>query len=39
MKRLKCNYHDLQELKTDGPKLCKAIISNYNTDLQNSISE
>ena len=39
MKRIKSKYHALQVLKTDGSKLRKAIISNCNRDLLNSISE
>jgi hypothetical protein len=39
MKRIKSNYHALQVLKTAGPKLRKAIISNCRNDLLISISE
>ena len=39
MNGIKSNYHALQMFKTAGPKLRKAVISNYNTDLLNSISE
>jgi len=39
MKRVKSNYHALHVLKTADPKLCKAIISNCNKELVNSISE
>ena len=39
MRRIKSNYHALQVLKNASPKLRKAIISNCNKDLLNSISE
>jgi len=39
MKRIKSNYHTPQVLKTAQPKLRKAIISNGNRELLNSISE
>jgi len=39
MKSIKSNYHTLQVLKTAQPKLRKAIISNSNRELLNSISE
>ena len=39
MKRVKSKYHALHVLKTVEPKLRKAIISNCNKELVNSISE
>jgi len=39
MKRVKSNYHTLQVLQTDDPKLRKAIISKCNKELVNCISE
>ena len=39
MKRVKSNYHALHVLRTAEPKLRKAIISNCNKELVNSISE
>ena len=39
LKRIKANYHTLQVLKNARPKLRKAVISNCNKDLLNSISE
>jgi len=36
---VKSNYHALQVLRTAEPKLRKAIISNCNKELVNSISE
>ena len=39
MKREKSNYHALQVLRTVEPKLRKFIISKYNKELVNSISE
>jgi len=39
MKRVKSNYHNLHELRTAEPKLRKAIISNCNKELVNSILE
>ena len=36
---MKTNYHTLHVLKTADPKLRKAIISNCNKELVNSISE
>ena len=39
MTRVKLDYHVLHVLKTADPKLRKAIISNYNKELVNSISE
>jgi hypothetical protein len=38
MNRIKSNYHTLQVFKTARPKLRKAIISNCNSDLVNSVS-
>ena len=39
MKRVKSDDHALHVLRTAGPKLPKVIISNYNKELVNSISE
>jgi len=39
MKRVKSNYHALQVLRTAEPKLRKAILSNCNKELVNSINE
>ena len=39
MRRIKFNHYTLQMLKTAIPKLRKAIISNCNKNLLNSISE
>ena len=39
MKRIKSNYNALQVLKTDQPKLRKAIISNCNRELLDRITE
>jgi len=39
MKLVKSNYHTLHVLKTAHPKLRKAIITNCNKELVNSISE
>jgi len=39
MKRVKSNYHALHVLRTAEPKLRKAITSNCNKELVNSISE
>jgi hypothetical protein len=39
MKRVKSNYHELQVLRKASPKFRKAIISNYNKELLNAISE
>jgi len=39
MKRVKSNYHTLHVHKTAHPKLRKAIITNCNRELVNSISE
>ena len=39
MKRIKENYHTLHVLKEARPKLRKAIISNCDRDLVNSISK
>ena len=39
MKRVKSNYHAFHVLRTAEPKLLKAIISNCNKVLVNSISE
>jgi len=39
MKRVKTNYHTLQDLKTADPKLRKAIISKCNKELVHCISE
>jgi len=39
MKRMRSNYHAIHVLKTAEPKLRKAIISNYNKELLNSISD
>ena len=39
MKRVKLNYHTLHVLKTAHRKLRKAIITNCNKELVNSISE
>jgi len=39
MKRVKSNYHALHVLRTAEPKLRKAIISNCNKELVNSIIE
>jgi len=36
---VKSNYHAFHILRTPEPKLRKAIISNYNKELVNSISE
>jgi hypothetical protein len=39
MKRIKSNFHALQVLKTAGPKLRKAIITNSNNELVRSLCE
>jgi len=39
MKRVKTNYHSLQVLKSDDPKLRKATISKCSKELANCISE
>ena len=39
MRRIKANYHTLQVLKNARPKLRNAIISNFNKDVLNTISE
>jgi len=39
MKRVKLNYNALHVLRTAEPKLRKSIISKYNKELVNSISE
>lgn len=39
MRRIKANYHALHVLKNARPKLRKAIVSNCNKDLLNSICE
>ena len=39
MKRIKLNYHNLHTLKDANPKVRKAIISNCDKDLINSVSE
>ena len=39
MRRIKANYHALHVLKNDRPKLRKAIVSNCNKDMLNSICE
>ena len=39
MKRVKSNFHKLHTLKDAQPKLRKAIISNYDKDLVNCVSE
>ena len=39
MRRIKANYYALQVLKNARPKLRKAIVSNCNKDLLNSICE
>jgi len=39
MKRIKCNFHHLQVLKTAKPQLRRAIIKNCNSELVKSISE
>ena len=39
MKRIKSNFHKLHTLKDAQPKLSKAIISNCDKDLVNSVSE
>jgi len=39
MKRVKSNYHALHVLKTDEPRLRKALITNCNKQLVNCISE
>ena len=39
MRRIKANYHELHVLKNARPKLRKAIVSNCNKDLLNSICE
>jgi len=39
MKRIKSSYHKFYALKDAKPKLRKAIISNCDRDLVNSISE
>jgi len=39
MKRVRSNYHTLQVLKTNDPKLRKTIISKCNKQLVNCISE
>ena len=39
MRRIKANYYALQVLKEAMPKLRKAIVSNCNKDLLNSICE
>ena len=39
MRRMKANYHALQVLKNARPKLRKAIVSNCNKDLLNSICD
>ena len=39
MRQIKSTYHTLQVLKIARPKLRKAIISNSNKDLLNSINE
>ena len=39
MKRIKSNFHKLRTLKDAQPKLRKAIITNCDKDLVNSVSE
>ena len=39
MKRVRWNYHALHVLKTAEPRLRKALITNFNKELVNCISE
>jgi len=39
MKRIRWNYHTLQVLKTADPKLRKAILANYKSELVKTLSE
>jgi len=39
MKRIRSNYHTLQVLKTENPKLRKAILANRKSELVKTLSE